>query len=244
MTDKQTKALYIARLLLQDGFTLAGAAGILGNIEAESGFDPQNLENAKEKIVGMTDAQYTAAVDGGYYTAFTTDQFGYGICQWTANDRKKGMLNFHRSRGKSIGDFNTQVDWMRQEIKSYLKAYTVCCQNTDPYTCGYVVCKHYEIPADTEAAAQYRGGLAQEWYVWLQANLEPVGQDINVPATPATDNNVGSKPEITPQADVVLLQTAMQLDGAWDKPIDVLNTAEWRQAFKPFAGIVLGVKIP
>ena len=51
-------------------------------------------------------------------------------------------------------------------------------------------------------------------------------------------------PAIEPTVDVVLLQTAMQLDGYWDKPIDGLNTAEWREKFCEYAGDVLGVKIP
>ena len=41
-------------------------------------------------------------------------------------------------------------------------------------------------------------------------------------------------------ADVVLLQTAMQLDGYWPGAVDGLNTAAWREAFKGFAGDVLG----
>lgn len=44
-------------------------------------------------------------------------------------------------------------------------------------------------------------------------------------------------------ADVVLLQTAMQLDGYWPGAVDGLNTAAWREAFKSFAGDVLGTAI-
>ena len=43
---------------------------------------------------------------------------------------------------------------------------------------------------------------------------------------------------------MILLQTAMFLDDAWDRPIDGLNTAEWREAFKDYASFVLGVHIP
>lgn len=44
-------------------------------------------------------------------------------------------------------------------------------------------------------------------------------------------------------ADVVLLQTAMQLDGYWPGAVDGLNTAAWREAFRGFAGDVLGTEI-
>lgn len=49
MTDKQTRALYIARILLQDGFTVAGAAGSLGNIDPESGFEPKTWPAAEPR---------------------------------------------------------------------------------------------------------------------------------------------------------------------------------------------------
>ena len=234
MTDKQTKALYIARKLMQEGFTLAGASGCIANIEAESAFKSTNLQDSYERVVGMNDEQYTNAVDSGYYTNFANDDCGYGLCQWTAHDRKKNMLAFHRERGMSIGDFSTQVAWMAQEMKSYLKAYNICRESDDAYTCGWAVCKFYEIPANTNAQAEYRGGLAQEWYAWLKDNLEPVPEPEPTPAP---------TPVPTPQADVVLLQTAMMIDGAWDNPIDGLSTAEWYEAFKEYVKAVFGIKL-
>lgn len=235
MTDKQTKALYIARKLMQEGFTLAGAAGCVANVEAESAFKANNLQDSYERVVGMTDEQYTNAVDSGYYSNFANDSCGYGLCQWTAADRKKKMLAFHRERGISIGDFSTQVAWMAQEMKSYLKAYNICRESDDAYTCGWAVCKFYEIPANTNVQAEYRGGLAQEWYAWLKDNLEPAPEPTPTPAP---------VPVPEQQRDVILLQLAMQEDNAWDKPIDGLNTAEWRIKFREYAEIVLGVKIP
>ena len=47
------------------GISNYGIAGIMGNLYAESGLLPNNLENTYEKKLGMTDAQYTAAVDNG-----------------------------------------------------------------------------------------------------------------------------------------------------------------------------------
>ncbi len=42
-------------------------AGIIGNLFAESGLRPDNLQNSYEKKLGMSDAEYTAAVDNGSY---------------------------------------------------------------------------------------------------------------------------------------------------------------------------------
>ena len=49
-----------------------GAAVMMGHLEAESGLNPQNLENSYERQFGITDAQYTAAVDNGTYQGFVT----------------------------------------------------------------------------------------------------------------------------------------------------------------------------
>ena len=42
-----------------------GAAGMVGNLYAESALRPTNLQNTFEQKLGMTDAEYTAAVDDG-----------------------------------------------------------------------------------------------------------------------------------------------------------------------------------
>lgn len=52
------------------GLNDCGAAGLMGNLYAESGLRPDNLQNTYEKKLGMTDTSYTAAVDGGTYTGF------------------------------------------------------------------------------------------------------------------------------------------------------------------------------
>ncbi|MBO5568615.1 MAG: peptidoglycan-binding protein [Clostridia bacterium] len=169
MTGTENKALYIAEQCRKAGMTLAGVAGILKNIEAESLFKSTNLEDSKEILLGMNDAQYTAAVDSGQYLRYTSDDAGYGLCQWTAGDRKDGMMKFHRRRGVSIGDFVTQVDWMLTEIKSYTRAWRTVTLSNDPYECGYVVCKYYEIPYDTENKAVSRGNDTQRWYDFLLA---------------------------------------------------------------------------
>jgi hypothetical protein len=60
-----------------------GVAGLMGNLYAESGLRPTNLQNTYEKKLDMSDAEYTAAVDAGVYTNFVNDSAGYGLAQWT-----------------------------------------------------------------------------------------------------------------------------------------------------------------
>ena len=79
--------------LLAAGLTPAGAAGLMGNLKAESGLNPKNLQNSFEKKLGMSDADYTAAVDCGAYGSFVTDGAGYGLAQWTYSSRKAVNAN-------------------------------------------------------------------------------------------------------------------------------------------------------
>ena len=46
------------------GLNDCGAAGLMGNLYAESGLRPDNLQNTYEQKLGMTDTSYTAPVMG------------------------------------------------------------------------------------------------------------------------------------------------------------------------------------
>ena len=74
------------------GLSKYGIAGLMGNLYAESGLSPINLQNSFEKKLGMTDAQYVAAVDNGTYTNFVHDSAGFGLWQLTYWSRKEGFL--------------------------------------------------------------------------------------------------------------------------------------------------------
>jgi hypothetical protein len=228
MTIKEKRAKYIAEQLFAAGYTLAGVAGAVANIDAESGFEPQNVQNSYEKSLGMGDAQYTAAVDSGHYINFISDDVGYGICQWTASDRKGNMLRFHRARGVSIGHFETQVDWMIVELRSYRRAYATCTTSNDPYQCGYDFCKFYEMPSDTEQKAHYRGNLAVQWYNWLSLNTAPAPIEDDIPEDPANagkDTNAPTKPARW-DWKIALIQWVMQQDGYYGEP-DGLKSASF-----------------
>lgn len=71
-----------------------GVAGLMGNLYAESGLKACNLQNTYEKKLGMSDAEYTVAVDTGVYTNFVNDSAGYGLAQWTYWSLKRDMLAY------------------------------------------------------------------------------------------------------------------------------------------------------
>ncbi len=53
-----------------------GVAGLMGNLFAESGLQPSNLQNSYEESLGYSDASYTQAVDSGSYSNFISDSAG------------------------------------------------------------------------------------------------------------------------------------------------------------------------
>ena len=62
-----------------EGFNDHGKGGLMGNLDAESGLKPKNLQNSYEKKLGYTDDSYTVAVDNGSYGNFVKDSAGYGL---------------------------------------------------------------------------------------------------------------------------------------------------------------------
>ncbi len=104
MLTGKTNEEKIWNYLTAAGMNACGAAGMMGNLYAESGLIPTNLQNTCEKKLGYTDAAYTAAVDSGAYTNFAKDSAGYGRAQWTYHTRKAALLAFAKAAGKSVGD--------------------------------------------------------------------------------------------------------------------------------------------
>ena len=91
------------------GLADCGTAGLMGDLYAESGLRPNNLQNTFEKKLGLSDAEYTARVDSGAYANFVRDGAGYGLAQWTYWSRKESLLNYAQAAGKSIGDLEMQL---------------------------------------------------------------------------------------------------------------------------------------
>lgn len=148
---------------LRIGMTPAGAAGCVANVMAESAGRADNLQDSYNRLFGVTDAEYVQQVDKGI-RGFQ-DSAGFGYCQWTANSRKAALKLYLDGHGKSIADSDGQIQFMAREMRSsYAFVWNRLTASDDPYECGYVMCKFYEIPADTERQAQMRGEQAKQIY--------------------------------------------------------------------------------
>ena len=99
------------------GLTDIAAAGVMGNLQKESGFIPANLQDSVQRKLGISDEQYTQQVDSGIYQNFVKDAAGYGLAQWTFYTRKQRLLAIAKESNRSIGDINVQLELIAEELK-------------------------------------------------------------------------------------------------------------------------------
>lgn len=156
----------IWNFFLDEGFSIYGIAALMGNLSAESGLDPKNLQNSCEKRLNYTDAEYTAAVDNGTYKNFTYDGAGYGLPQFTFPSRKEAFYKYAKAAGKSIGDLETQLLFMVEEMKKDFKSvYSALKTASDVKTTSDLVLKKYEAPKDqSDAVKRKRAEYGQEYF--------------------------------------------------------------------------------
>lgn len=161
-----TNAQIIWEYFKNKGFSNCGIAGLMGNLYAESGLIPTNLQNSYEKKLKMTDSEYTYAVDSKRYKNFIKDGAGYGLAQWTFWTRKQNLLQFCQNKDKSIGDLNTQLDFLYQElITNYPNLVQILKTATSVEVASTAVLLQFERPVDQSFAVQQRRtNYGQQYY--------------------------------------------------------------------------------
>lgn len=144
----------IMKGLIDRGFRPHEAAGIVGNIDQESGFD-----TGAREINPQTES---ARKQGG----------GFGLFQWTSPERKQGLYNMAQMRGTTVDDPDLQLDYFTHEMQtSHKKALKALEATKDPRHAAYVVSKYYEIPSEKYANNSRRMGTAEKFFNMLN----PIG---------------------------------------------------------------------
>ena len=143
-----------------------GVAGLMGNLYAESGLRPDNLQDTYEAALGYTDAAYTQAVDAGSYPDFASDHAGYGLAQWTTPERKAALLTLAKTRGTSVADVKLQAEFLCQELQERFPAVLTALQNASSVSeASNAVLFHFEAPADqSEAVQAQRAAFGNAYY--------------------------------------------------------------------------------
>lgn len=147
------------------GFTKEATCALLANLQAESALKPNNLEDTKNRSLGMTDEQYTAAVDNGSYRNFVNDSCGYGLAQWTYWPRKQNLLAFAQGQMKSIGDLGMQIVFLFKEMQeSFPAIWSAMKSGHDLEFLTRELLYKWENPDGKESKMQTRLGYAEGWY--------------------------------------------------------------------------------
>lgn len=183
MTDAEMYAYFKSQ-----GLNDYGVSGLMGNLYAESALAANNLQNTGNTKLGMTDAEYTSAVDSGSYTNFVKDGYGYGLAQWTYYSRKQDLLDFMTTAGVSIGHKKKQCEFLIKELAGYASVLNTLKNAASVREASNAVLTGYEKPADqSESVQAKRAGYGQTYYDKYAANsnTQASGSEISVSSLPA-----------------------------------------------------------
>lgn len=142
------------------------AAGILGNLYCESGWKANNLQNSYAKKFGMSDAQYTKAVDDGSYKSFATDKAGYGLAQWTTKARKQNLYGLAKFLRSSVGDDVAQMNYLELELLNYSEVLKKLKVAMSVHEASNIILTQYEKPRNiTESKKSTRAAYSMDVYL-------------------------------------------------------------------------------
>ena len=178
----------IYNLLRGYGLSEAGALGMLGNWECESGCEPYRVQGDYQPSRAISKA-YVNAIETGVSDRerFATDQKGFGLAQWTYPQRKRNMWDLWKSSIHRIDDVDFQVWFAYTEL---LKEYSELLQFLKTaeaiWDCTDRICREYERPAVNNVQARYEAALR------IRAEIDLSGQ--------STVDQVKPEPESTTEA--------------------------------------------
>lgn len=216
-------AAVIWNFLKSKGLNDYAVAGIMGNLEKESGLDPCNLQNSYNKKLNISDADYTAVVDAGAYPDFVTDKAGYGLVQWTYWSRKKALLDYAKAAGTSIGDLNMQLAFMWQELQGYKAVMTVLNSAASVREASDIVLHKYEQPGDQSVAVEEKRAASGQTFFdrFTGSSVSPfpavpflvkvIIPDLNIRKSPGSADNTN----LTGKFTRIGTFTIVEVSGSW-----------------------------
>lgn len=102
-----------------------GVAALLGGIFYCSRMDPLSIDKPNDY---WSESEYTHNVDTGEIplSEFRKDGLGYGLMRWTTWWRKQSLLNYAKKKNTSVGDMNTQLEFIWDELNSISYGDALC----------------------------------------------------------------------------------------------------------------------
>ncbi len=161
------------------GLTPIQTAGIMGNLQAESGFNP----GVEEKGTARKDK-------------------GYGIAQWTFG-RRTNLESFASGKGKPASDLGVQLDFLWSELNGAYKTKVldVIKGTASLEVATYVFLEKFEVPANIEGNKPIRLGFAQN--VLSQPWIGNISGDVFASSGSCDSDSAAATGSGTPQFKIV-----------------------------------------
>jgi len=193
------------------GMTHAGALGLLGNLQAESGCEACRLQGDFD-LNRAKSKSYATRVDSGELSihVMANDQAGWGLAQWTYPTRKANLAYFCKERGVSIADETAQAAFILKELREeYFQLLKFLCSTGEMFTACKRVCEEYERPAVNNVQARY--AMAQNIEKQIADSVpadggKPTGETYWPPRT--LDKNMSG-------CDVLVIQSILSARGLY-----------------------------
>jgi len=178
--------LTMARNLMRDlGLTEAQAAGIVGNMAAESGVENGRPQGSRPGV------KAPLVVDG---------KTGYGLVQWTSRGRQQGLWDFAKSKGHDMSKpltMDLEYQYFLKEFQnSYGHVLNAIRESKNVKEASTIFMQQYEIPAGykTEAKIMERYNASEPIYQNLSSGKGTVTEGVGefIPDMKPDDKNKGA----------------------------------------------------
>jgi hypothetical protein len=170
-TEQEQRAAIVWNQLRADGLTEEQAAGVLGNLQAESGIEPGREQNTPSGVV----TKYMK-IDG---------HTGYGIAQWTWITLQQSLHAAMVAAGKSDDtDINVQAKFLWESATKEVR--TEMQKQTNIRGATTIWLTKYEKPANQgEDVINARTSMAERWFKKF------TGREINTNDECEAETNIG-----------------------------------------------------
>jgi len=178
----------IWNFFIQKGLKPSQAAGFLGNMQAESGFNPRLIEYAYSEKPHESDDLPPIRIP-------KTGQPGYGLIQWTSpgrRDRLKEKVNSDPQKRKA-GDITLQLELVWEELNGpYKNSTLIPVQNSTTATeSSTIITLNYEIPSNKKTQAVERAKESEKFLAKYGSTTPPAIDSVPVSTEQARPGALG-----------------------------------------------------
>ena len=146
-----------------------GVAGLMGNLQQESGLYPNRVQG--DIPYSSYSVEYTRQVDNGTISEYDfvnngPNGGGYGLAQWTYPPRKQALYDMYQTGYSSIGSIDLALEYLWYELQtSYKGVLNVLKSATSVRVASDSVLHDFENPKDqSETVEEYRASLGEAFY--------------------------------------------------------------------------------